>query len=78
MDTTMEFKKMIAQYSNVKAEDMTDEMSVRDDLGLSSLDFMTFLGELEDTFDIEIDLDEAVNINTVGEAIAMMNELVAA
>ena len=78
MDTAMEFKKMIAQYSNVKAEDMTDEMSVRDDLGLSSLDFMTFLGELEDTFDIEIDLDEAVNINTVGEAIAMMNELVAA
>ncbi|MCR5291822.1 MAG: acyl carrier protein [Eubacterium sp.] len=78
MDAAMEFKKMIAQYSNVKAEDMTDEMSVRDDLGLSSLDFMTFLGELEDTFDIEIDLDEAVNINTVGEAIAMMNELVAA
>ena len=78
MDTAMDFKKMIAQYSNVKAEDMTDEMSVRDDLGLSSLDFMTFLGELEDTFDIEIDLDEAVNINTVGEAIAMMNELVAA
>ena len=78
MDSAMEFKKMIAQYSNVKAEDMTDEMSVRDDLGLSSLDFMTFLGELEDTFDIEIDLDEAVNINTVGEAIAMMNELVAA
>ena len=78
MDRAMEFKKMIAQYSNVKAEDMTDEMSVRDDLGLSSLDFMTFLGELEDTFDIEIDLDEAVNINTVGEAIAMMNELVAA
>ena len=78
MDTAMEFKKMIAQYSNVKAEDMTDDMSVRDDLGLSSLDFMTFLGELEDTFDIEIDLDEAVNINTVGEAIAMMNELVAA
>ena len=78
MDTAMEFKKMIAQYSNVKAEDMTEEMSVRDDLGLSSLDFMTFLGELEDTFDIEIDLDEAVNINTVGEAITMMNELVAA
>ncbi|MBR1506399.1 MAG: acyl carrier protein [Eubacterium sp.] len=78
MDKAMEFKKMIAQYSNVKAEDMTDEMSVRDDLGLSSLDFMTFLGELEDTFDIEIDLDEAVNINTVGEAITMMNELVAA
>ena len=78
MDKAMEFKKMIAQYSNVKAEDMTDDMSVRDDLGLSSLDFMTFLGELEDTFDIEIDLDEAVNINTVGEAIAMMNELVAA
>ena len=78
MDRAEEFKNLVAQYSNVAAEDMTDDMSLRDDLGLSSLDFMTFLGEVEDTFDIELDLDEAVNITTIGEAIEMMNSLVEA
>ena len=76
MDKAAEFKKIVAQYSNVAAEDMTDEMSLRDDLGLSSLDFMSFLGELEDTYDVEIDLDEAVNVQTIGEAIQMINDLV--
>ena len=78
MDRAEEFKNLVAQYSNVAAEDMIDDMSLRDDLGLSSLDFMTFLGEIEDTFDIELDLDEAVNITTIGEAIEMMNSLVEA
>jgi acyl carrier protein len=73
-----EFKNIIAQYCNVAAEDMTEEMNLRDDLGLSSLDFMSFLGELEDTFDVEIDLDEAVNVQTIGEAIEMINALAVA
>ncbi len=78
MDRAQEFKKIVAQYSSVAAEDMTDDMSLRDDLGLSSLDFMTFLGELEDTFDVELDLDKAVQIGTVGEALEMLNELMEA
>ena len=78
MDMVNEFKNIIAQYCNVAAEDMTEEMNLRDDLGLSSLDFMSFLGELEDTFDVEIDLDEAVNVQTIGEAIEMINALAAA
>ena len=78
MDRAEEFKNLVAQYSSVAAEDMTDDMSLRDDLGLSSLDFMTFLGEIEDTFDIELDLDRAVQITTIGEALEMMNELVEA
>ena len=49
-----------------------------DTVKVITLDFMTFLGELEDTFDIEIDLDRAVQIGTIGEAIEMMNELVEA
>ncbi len=30
-------------------------MRFREDLGFTSLDFMSFLGELEDTFDIELE-----------------------
>ena len=48
MDNALEFKKIVAQYTEIKAEDMTDDMRFREDLGFSSLDFMSLLGELED------------------------------
>ena len=78
MDKIEEFKLIVAQYSKVSAGDMTEDMTFREDLGLTSLDFMTFLGELEDTFDIELDLDSAVHISTLGEAFEMIEELVEA
>lgn len=75
MDKVMEFKKIVSQYSSVPVEEMTDDMSLREDLGLSSLDLMTFLGELEDTFDVEIDPDRAAQVNTIGDALKMIDEL---
>ena len=75
MDIAIDFKEIAAQYCNVAAEDMTDEMRLREDLGLSSLDFMSFLGELEDEYDIELDQDEAVKVVTIGDALEMMNSL---
>ncbi|MEE1028562.1 MAG: acyl carrier protein [Agathobacter sp.] len=74
MDNKMEFKKLVAQYCNVKPEDMTEDMKFREDLGFSSLDFMSFLGELEDTFDIELEEDDALKIWTVGEALDLLEQ----
>ena len=54
MNQEMEFKNIVAQYSKVAPEEMNNEMRFREDLGFSSLDFMSFLGELEDTFDLEL------------------------
>ena len=54
MNKEMEFKNIVAQYSKVASEEMNNEMRFREDLGFSSLDFMSFLGELEDTFDLEL------------------------
>ena len=54
MNQEMEFKNIVAQYSKVAPEEMNNEMRFREDLGFSSLDFMSFLGELEDTFDLNL------------------------
>jgi len=78
MDNAMKFKKIIAQYCNVKAEDMTDDMRLREDLGLSSLDFMTFMGELEDTFDVELEQENAANVHTIADAMQMLEAAAAA
>ena len=69
------FKNIVAQYSKVKPEEMTGEMRFREDLGFTSLDFMSFLGELEDTFDIELEETEVTQITTLEEALKLLEEL---
>ena len=56
-------------------EKITNDMRFREDLGFSSLDFMSFLGELEDTFDIELEEENLVQILTVAEALELMERL---
>ena len=75
MSQEIEFKNIVAQYSKVKPEEMTGEMRFREDLGFTSLDFMSFLGELEDTFDIELDENEVTKITTLEEALKLLELL---
>lgn len=75
MAQEMEFKKIVAQYCEVAPEDMTNEMRFREDLGFSSLDFMSFLGELEDTFDLELEEGDALQVVTIGEALELLERL---
>ena len=72
MTQEMQFKTIVAQYCKVKPEEMTNEMRFREDLGFSSLDFMSFLGELEDTFDVELEEEYAVKVLTIGEALKLL------
>ena len=67
MTQEMQFKTIAAQYCSVKPEDMTDDMRFREDLGFSSLDFMSFLGELEE--------EEVAQVLTVAEALALLERL---
>ena len=73
MNQEMEFKNIVAQYSNVAPEEITNNMRFREDLGFSSLDFMSFLGELEDTFDIELEESEVMKIVIIGEALELLD-----
>jgi acyl carrier protein len=75
MTKKMQFKNVIAQYCKVKPEEINNDMKFREDLGFSSLDFMSFLGELEDVFDIELEEQEALKIFTVGEALELLDSM---
>ena len=66
------FKEILAQYTTLSADEITDSTRFRDDMALSSLDFMTLLGEVEDEFDIEFEESDAVGIFTVGDALALI------
>lgn len=75
MTQEMQFKKIVAQYCEVKPEEMKDEMRFREDLGFTSLDFMSFLGELEDTFDVELEEEDAMQVVTIAEALELLERL---
>jgi acyl carrier protein len=75
MDHKQEFLEIVAKYCDKDASEITEDMRFREDLGFNSLSFMTFLGDLEDTLDLELEEDEALRITTIGEALEYMKTL---
>ena len=65
---------IIVNYVEVKKEDIKPETRFMEDLGFTSFDFMTMLGELEEALDVEIDPEEAANICTVQEAVDYLSQ----
>ena len=67
----MEFEKLreiIAGVLNVDVNEITPETTFKEDLGADSLDVFQIIMELEDTFGISIENEDAEKIVTVGDA----------
>ena len=65
------FEKLVAiivNYVEVDKADIKPESRFMEDLGFTSFDFMSMLGEIEDELDVEIDQEKAADIRTVQEA----------
>jgi len=69
------FKEIICNYVDADPEAITLESRFIEDLGFNSYDFMSFLGELEQEFDITVDENEVMSLHTVGDAVAYMEKL---
>ena len=68
--------KIICNYVEVEPENIHPESRFMEDLGFTSFDFMSMLGEIEDEFDVEVDQSEVVNIRIVQEAVDYLETLV--
>lgn len=66
---------IITNYVEVKSEDIKPESRFMEDLGFTSFDFMSMLGEIEDELDVEIDAEKAADIRTVQEAADYLESL---
>ncbi|MGN0317887.1 MAG: acyl carrier protein [Lachnospira sp.] len=66
---------IIMNYVEVDKEEIKPESRFMEDLGFTSFDFMSMLGEIEDELDVEIDQIEAANIRTVKEAADYLEKL---
>ena len=70
-----EFLGLVTQYCELPENDIKPEMRFREDLGFNSLNFMAFLGDIEDTFDVELDEQKAVTLTTIAQALEYLEEL---
>ena len=66
---------VICNYVEVKKEDIQPESRFMEDLGFTSFDFMSMLGEIEDELDVEIDQQEAAKVLTVQDAVDYLESL---
>ncbi|MDO5589746.1 MAG: acyl carrier protein [Lachnospiraceae bacterium] len=73
----MEFEKLkaiIVDVLNLDEQDIHMDSTFVDDLGADSLDIFQIIMGIEETFDIEIDNEEAEKIATVGDAVEQIKQ----
>ncbi|MGN0588475.1 MAG: acyl carrier protein [Ruminiclostridium sp.] len=70
-----QLKELIVNYVDVDPESITGESRFIEDLGFNSYDFMSLLGELEETLGVTVDEQEIVKLHTVDEAIKYLESL---
>lgn len=71
-------KAIIEEKLNVEPDQVTETATFTGDLGADSLDTVELLMEFEKQFDIKIPEEETDKIQTVGAAIAYIEEVKAA
>ncbi|MBQ6324159.1 MAG: acyl carrier protein [Bacilli bacterium] len=65
---------IICNFADVKPEDITLNTNIKNDLGLNSLELVNLVVELENTFGIKIPDEEIINIETVKDAIKVIEK----
>lgn len=66
---------IITNYVEVDAQDVKPESRFMEDLGFTSFDFVSMLGEVEEEFDVEINQEEVTEIRTVQEAVDYITKI---
>ena len=70
-----EIKEMICNYVEANPDEITLETKFVDDLGFNSFDFMSFLGEAEEKYGVQVNEEDLLDLSTVGDAIDYIKKL---
>lgn len=62
-------KKVVANVLKIDEADITDEANFIFDLGADSMQSMLLIAAFEEEFDIEMDVEKAQEVQTVGGAV---------
>lgn len=67
-------REVICRYVEIDPETLTEETNIRSELGLNSLELINIAVAIEDEFDVEIPDREVGNIETLGDAIKIIEK----
>jgi len=70
----VEISKMFSDYLG-KSESLDPDLDLVDDVELESVQVMEVIVEIEDHYDIAIDLDGLSNVRTVNELAALVHKI---
>lgn len=70
-----ELKEIICEYVEAEPDSITENSRFVEDLGFTSYDFMSMVGELEDRYDIEVVERDVIQVKTVGDAVRYIESL---
>ncbi|MBQ8787354.1 MAG: acyl carrier protein [Oscillospiraceae bacterium] len=70
-----QLKELICNYVEVDESAITEDSRFIEDLGFNSYDFMSMLGEIEETLDVQVDEQEVIKLSTVGDAVKYIESL---
>lgn len=66
--------EIVADHFDIDRAKITDDLNLKTDLDADSIDFVEFVLELEDTFNEEIDDDDAEKLSTIGEVVDYIDQ----
>lgn len=66
-------KGIIANQLGIDENEITEEKTLIEDLGVDSLEIFEIVMSLEEEFDMEIPNEDIENIKTVGEVVSYIN-----
>ena len=67
-------RSIICEFVDVDPESITLDTNIRTDLGLNSLELVNLAVEIEEEFEVEIPDREAMGLETVADAIRIIEE----
>jgi len=68
-------KRIISEQFGIDEDDIDMDTSFKDDLNADSLDLVELIMAFEDEFNLEVEDEVVENINTVGDAVNYINEM---
>ncbi len=74
MDAEQQVRSTIANVLDIDESEVVPSANLRSDLDADSLELLDLLQELDKNFDQEVTDEEAQNLKTVGDVIALVKE----
>ena len=69
-------REVICRFVEIDPEKLTEDTNIRSELGLNSLELINIAVAIEDEFDVEIPDREVGNIETLGDAIKVIEKYI--